>query len=100
MTAADTPDPASGGGSYLDVPGSRRTAAGRVRFSLARWVLAPLTTRQARRLADGFGPGMDARTAWALARVARHPDEYAYVMAHLDGPDFQRTVRSDGLSGS
>ncbi|MFK3734679.1 hypothetical protein ACI2LJ_30935 [Streptomyces sp. NPDC088090] len=57
---------------------------GRVRFSLARWALAPRTTWQARRLAAGFGEGMDARTAWVMARLARHPDEHVYAMAHLD----------------
>ncbi|MGX7760387.1 hypothetical protein ACWQ06_17245 [Streptomyces angustmyceticus] len=61
--------------------------AGRVRFSLTRWLLAPRTTWQARRLAAGFGPGMDARTAWTMARLARHPDEHVYAMALLDGDD-------------
>jgi hypothetical protein len=66
--------------------GAARTIAGtgRVRFPLARWVLAPRTTWQARRLAADFGEGMDARTAWVMARVARHPDERGYAMAHLD----------------
>lgn len=49
-----------------------------------RWVLAPRTTWQARRLAADFGEGMDARTAWVMARLARHPDERGYAMAHLD----------------
>jgi hypothetical protein len=63
-----------------------RTAAGtgRVRFPLVRWVLAPRTTWQARRLAVGFGKGMDARTAWVMARLARHPDELGHAMVHLD----------------
>lgn len=66
--------------------GAGRTTAGtgRVRFSLARWVLAPRTTWQARRLAAAFGKEMDARTAWVMARLARHPDERGYAMAHLD----------------
>lgn len=58
--------------------------AGRVRFPLVQWVLAPRTTWQARRLAADFGEGMDARTAWVMARLARHPDERDYAMAHLD----------------
>ncbi|MEV7470889.1 hypothetical protein AB0O20_30945 [Streptomyces kronopolitis] len=60
---------------------------GRVRFALTRWLLTPRTTWQARRLAADFGPGMDARTAWTMARLARHPDERVYAMAHLDGDD-------------
>jgi hypothetical protein len=70
-----------------DIPGGAgRTTAGtgRVRFPLVRWVLAPRTTWQARRLAADFGEGMDAKTAWAMARVARYPDEHEYAMAHLD----------------
>ncbi|MFF3932908.1 hypothetical protein [Streptomyces hirsutus] len=72
--------------------GAARTTAGtgRVRFSLARWVLAPRTTWQARRLAAEFGEGMDARTAWVMARLARHPDERGYAMGHLD--DDRRAV--------
>ncbi len=71
----------------LNLPdGTGRTTAGtaRVRFSLARWILAPRTTWQARRLAADFGEGMDARTAWVMARLARHPDEPGYAMVHLD----------------
>ncbi|WP_331735706.1 hypothetical protein [Streptomyces sp. NBC_00057] len=79
----------------LNIPGAApegspagvgRTTAGtgRVRFSLARWVLAPRTTWQAHRLAADFGEGMDARTAWVMARLARHPDERGYAMGHLD----------------
>ncbi|WP_283458972.1 hypothetical protein [Streptomyces sp. G-G2] len=62
------------------------SGTGRVRLStwLWRWVLAPRTTWQARRLAADFGPGMDARTAWVMARLARHPDEHGYAMHHLD----------------
>jgi hypothetical protein len=86
MTDPNTPEPASG-----DPDGAGRTAAGtgRVRFPLARWVLAPRTTWQARRLAADSGEGMDARTAWVMARLARHPDERLYAMAHLD--DERRT---------
>lgn len=63
-----------------------RTKAGtaRVWFRLVRWLLAPRTTWQARRLAADFGEGMDAKTAWVMARLARHPDEFGYAMAHLD----------------
>ncbi|TGZ16016.1 hypothetical protein DV517_09890 [Streptomyces sp. S816] len=57
---------------------------GRVRFPFVRWVLAPRTTWQARCLAADFGEGMDAKTAWAMARLVRHPDEHGYAMAHLD----------------
>ncbi|WP_240103658.1 hypothetical protein [Streptomyces sp. MUM 16J] len=49
-----------------------------------RWVLAPRTTWQARRLATEFGPGMDARTAWVMARLARHPEEQVYAMRLLN----------------
>ncbi|MET8626134.1 hypothetical protein ABZW30_20660 [Kitasatospora sp. NPDC004669] len=58
-----------------------------MQFSLARWNLAPRTTRQARRLTADFGPGIDARTAWVIARLARHPEEHGYAMAHLDGEE-------------
>ncbi|GAA0611772.1 hypothetical protein [Streptomyces crystallinus] len=49
-----------------------------------RWVLTPRTTWQARHQAAGFGAGMDAKTAWVLARLARHPEERGYALAHLD----------------
>ncbi|MFB8033883.1 hypothetical protein ACFC5Z_13180 [Streptomyces sp. NPDC056004] len=45
--------------------------------------------RRCRRAAD-FGEGMDARTAWVMARLARHPDERGYAMGHLD--DDRRAV--------
>ncbi|MGW7574798.1 hypothetical protein [Streptomyces sp. NPDC054765] len=67
---------------------------GRVRFSLARRLLAPCTTRQAPRLAADFGPGMDARTAWTRARLARCQDEQGYAMAHLDGQERPTSLRS------
>ncbi|MET8479258.1 hypothetical protein ABZV68_18990 [Streptomyces clavifer] len=82
VTDLNTPDPAS-----EDLPGGAdRTTAGtgRVRFPLVRWVLAPRTTWQARRLAADFGEGIDARTAWSMARLARHPEERGYAMAYLD----------------
>ncbi|MFF9428486.1 hypothetical protein [Streptomyces sp. NPDC014746] len=66
------------------------TGTRRLRFPLVRWVLAPRTTRQARRLAADFGAGMEAGTAWATARLARHPDEHGYGTAH--GDDERRTV--------
>jgi hypothetical protein len=50
---------------------------------MARWLLAPITTWRARRLATEFGPGMDASTAWMLARLASHPAEMPYAMRHL-----------------
>ncbi|MGW1014729.1 hypothetical protein ACWD4X_32410, partial [Streptomyces termitum] len=74
------------GAASEDLPGRATAGTGRVRFSLARWALAPRTTWQARRLAAGFGEGMDARTAWVMARLARHLDEHIYAMAHLDDP--------------
>ncbi|CAL9470633.1 hypothetical protein SUDANB70_02835 [Streptomyces sp. enrichment culture] len=64
--------------------GRTPVGTGRVRFPLVRWVLAPRTTWQARRLAAEFGPSMDARTAWAMARLARHPEEHVYAMQLLD----------------
>ncbi|MFH8558940.1 hypothetical protein ACH4FE_35860 [Streptomyces celluloflavus] len=86
------PDPHTPLPSASSPDGADPTTAGtgRVRFSLARWVLAPRTTWQARRLAADFGAGMDARTAWVMARLARHPDEHGYAMAHLD--DEQRAA--------
>ncbi|MEK8141635.1 hypothetical protein NKH18_00615 [Streptomyces sp. M10(2022)] len=80
LPSADAPDGA----------GPTTAGTGRVRFSLPRWVLAPRTTWRARRLAADFGAGMDARTAWVMARLARHPDEHGYAMAHLD--DEQRAA--------
>jgi hypothetical protein len=47
-------------------------------------LLVPRTTWQARRLAADFGEGMDAKTAWVMARLARHPDELGYAVGHLD----------------
>ncbi|MGW4855899.1 hypothetical protein ACWEPZ_32230 [Streptomyces sp. NPDC004288] len=73
--------------AHADLPAEPRpTVPGTegVRFPLARWMLAPRTTWRARCLAADFGAGMDARTAWTLARLHRHPDEHAYAMAHLD----------------
>ncbi|MEV6480394.1 hypothetical protein [Streptomyces sp. NPDC051576] len=58
---------------------------GQIRLQIWRWVLAPRTTWQARRLAAEFGPGMDTRTAWVMARLARHPEERLYAMRHLNG---------------
>lgn len=77
-----TPDPA-----FEDIPDeAARPTPGtdRVRFPLMRWVLAPCTTWQARRLASDFGDGMDARTAWVMARLIHHPEEHGFAMAHLD----------------
>jgi hypothetical protein len=77
-------------GDPLDGAAQTSAGTGRVRFSLARWVLAPRTTWQARRLAADSGEGMDARTAWVMARMARHPEERGYAMHHLD--DDRRTA--------
>ncbi|MFD8733675.1 hypothetical protein ACFV06_02030 [Streptomyces sp. NPDC059618] len=60
-------------------------APARVGFPVERWILAPRTTWRAWRIAAAFGPGIDARTAWAMARVQWHPDEYPYMNHHLDG---------------
>ncbi|MFJ4975454.1 hypothetical protein ACIP6X_08960 [Streptomyces coeruleorubidus] len=84
-TTSQEPDGASP--SPENEPGSvgKVAGTGRVQFSLVRWVLAPRTTLQARRLVAEFGPGMDAQTAWVMARLARHPDELPYPMWHLNG---------------
>ena len=82
MAHPSIPDPASE--DSHDRAGRRSAGTGRVRFSLMRWVLAPRTTWQARRLAGDFGDGMDARTAWTMARVDLRPDERGFAMAHLD----------------
>lgn len=47
-------------------------------------MFAPRTTWRARRLAADFGEGMDARTVWVMARLARHPEEHGFAMSHLD----------------
>ncbi|MDV9171023.1 hypothetical protein R6V09_12865 [Streptomyces sp. W16] len=64
--------------------GTTGTRTSHIRLQLRRWVLAPRTTWQARRLAAEFGPGMDDRTAWVMARLAQHPDELPLAMRHLD----------------
>lgn len=56
-------------------------------FPLTRWLLAPRTTWRARRLAATYGPGLNPRTAWALARLASHPDEEAFAQHHLSERD-------------
>lgn len=86
-TTSHAPDGA--GTSAEDEPGSavKTAGTGRVQFSLVRWVLAPRTTLQARRPVAEFGPGMDAQTAWVMARLARHPDELPYAMWHLNGEE-------------
>lgn len=63
---------------------AHRTTArsGRARFSLARWMLAPRTTWQARGLAGSSG--MDAESAWVTARLARHPEERGFLMRSPD----------------
>ncbi len=79
--------PGSSSDKGADPEDGTSAGTGRVRFSLARWALAPQTTWQARRLAAEFGPGMDARTAWVMARLARHPKEHVYAMRHLDSDE-------------
>ncbi|MFD7062890.1 hypothetical protein [Streptomyces sp. NPDC059906] len=64
--------------------GATATRTSRLRLQMWRWVFAPRTTWQARRLAVEFGPGMDTRTAWVMARLARRPDEFPLAMRHLD----------------
>ncbi|MDJ0342623.1 hypothetical protein QMK19_02200 [Streptomyces sp. H10-C2] len=41
----------------------------------------------ARHLAAEFGPGMNARTARAMARLARHPEGHEYAMLHLNSEE-------------
>ena len=77
--------PGSADASQSETGPVTATATGRVHFPLVRWALAPRTTWQARRLAADFGPGMDARTAWVMARLRRHPDEQVMMLHHLDG---------------
>lgn len=55
----------------------------RIKFPLSRWLLASLTTRRTRRLAAAYGPGIDARTAWVLARSTTHPEGISFAMNHL-----------------
>ncbi|GAA2485956.1 hypothetical protein GCM10010393_16310 [Streptomyces gobitricini] len=40
---------------------------------------------------------MDARTAWVMTRLARHPDERGYAMGHLDETVGPRTEQSSGV---
>ncbi|MEU9602524.1 hypothetical protein AB0E06_37760 [Streptomyces sp. NPDC048109] len=82
MTGLNLPGAASE--DLPDEAGGTSCSAGGVRFSLARWVIAPRATWQARHMAADFREGMGARTAWAMARLARHPDERGYAMGHLD----------------
>ncbi|MFI7086558.1 hypothetical protein ACIBUR_23545 [Streptomyces anulatus] len=82
MADLDIPDPASE--DLAGEAGPARSGSRRVRFPLVRSVLAPRTTWQARRLAVDFGGGMDARTAWVMARLARHSDEHDLAMRHLN----------------
>ncbi|MGW0926078.1 hypothetical protein ACWD3J_44710 [Streptomyces sp. NPDC002755] len=81
LPASNRPFPAA------DMRSAAASGAGRARFPLVRWILAPRTTWLARRMASDFGPGIDARTAWAMARVQRHPDEIGYAVRHLDGEE-------------
>ncbi|MCD9875249.1 hypothetical protein [Streptomyces guryensis] len=67
--------------------GGTAARTGHIRLQLWRWVLTPRTTWQAHRLKAKFGPGMDTRTAWVMARLARHPDELQYAMRHLDNEE-------------
>ncbi|MFD4578117.1 hypothetical protein ACFWNK_38195 [Streptomyces sp. NPDC058417] len=87
MTATTPHEPGRPDPDSAPLPtGETVAGSGRVRLStwLWRWVLAPRTTWQARRLAADFGPGMDGHTAWVMARLVRHPDEHGYAMHHLD----------------
>ncbi|MFE2972986.1 hypothetical protein ACFXKC_57750 [Streptomyces sp. NPDC059340] len=65
-------------------PRPAATGKGLGGFPLLRWVLAPRTTWQARRIAADFGPGMDTQTAWTMARLQLCPDERPWAMTHLD----------------
>jgi hypothetical protein len=53
-----------------------------VRFPARQWLLAPCTTWRARRTAAG-DDRLDARTAWALARLSHHPEELPFALKHL-----------------
>ncbi|MFJ4829321.1 hypothetical protein ACIP79_05250 [Streptomyces sp. NPDC088747] len=86
-TTSHAPDGADPSQENEPRSAGKAAGTGRVRFSLVRWVLAPRTTWQARCLAAEFEPGMDARTAWMMARLARHPDERPYAMRHLNGEE-------------
>lgn len=99
-TTSHAPDGA--GPSPENDPGQAGKAAGTglVQFSLVRRMLAPRTALQARRLMAEFGPGMDAQSAWVMARLVRHPDELPYAMWHLNGEKqtcFIEHTRRDGL---
>ncbi|MEI7030697.1 hypothetical protein [Streptomyces pratensis] len=81
-------DPSPPGLAPGDLPATARPSPaapgiGRLQLSISRWLLAPRTMWQARRLAAA-DLGMDAQTAWVVARLTRHPDEYAYALAHPD----------------
>ncbi|MCX4553146.1 hypothetical protein OG204_00815 [Streptomyces sp. NBC_01387] len=81
-----TPErPATDGAERPGTGTTARTRTSGVRLWLWRWVLTPRTTWQARRLAAASEPGVDADTAWKLARIARHPDERVYLTRRLDG---------------
>ncbi|MER6558678.1 hypothetical protein ABT300_13185 [Streptomyces sp. NPDC001027] len=86
-TTSHTPDGADPSQEHDCGPVRKPVGTDRVRFSLLGWVLAPLTTLQARSLMAEFGPGMDAQTAWMTARLARHPDEVPYARWRLTGEE-------------
>ncbi|MER5348364.1 hypothetical protein ABT030_50700 [Streptomyces mirabilis] len=94
MTDPNTPDLDSE--NAPDGAGRTATGTGRVRFPLARWVLAPRTTWQARRLAADFGKGMDAKTAWVMARLARN----VLLGYHHDVHRMRRLVWWNASTGS
>lgn len=64
-------------------PAEADTARRRIRFSADRWILAPVTTWRAQRVARDFGLGMDARTAWVIARMTSHPEELHLALHSL-----------------
>lgn len=64
----------------MAAPGTSRT-----RFPFICWLLAPATTWQARRVVAKYGHRTDARTAWVIARLERHPEESVYVTHRLSG---------------
>ncbi|MFC9429575.1 hypothetical protein [Streptomyces sp. NPDC056987] len=83
-TGDNTPERLAGDGRAKPRTGGTARARGS-RLWLWRWVLAPGTSWRARRLAASFGPGMDADTAWTLARLERHPDERPHALRRLNG---------------
>ncbi|MFI9018713.1 hypothetical protein ACIGZI_32235 [Streptomyces griseus] len=52
------------------------------RLSMTRWLLSPRTMWHARCL-TAADPRLNKQAAWMVARLARHPDEHAYMIAMM-----------------